>query len=102
MKCFKMEIDDLRLRHPINKYVDDSTLTEIIQKVSYESTIQQSVDDTVKWTKQNDMKINAPKTHEMVVNFQNDKLIFAPITIEGSQIERVTAAKLVEVQYMTI
>ena len=59
MTCFKMIIDDLRLRHPICKYVDDPTLSEIIQKVCNESTIQQSVDDTVKWTKQNDMMINA-------------------------------------------
>lgn len=41
------------------------------------------------------MKINAQKTHEMIISFSKDKPDPPPITIEGEGIARVEAAKLV-------
>ena len=95
MKCFKIMIDDLKPAHPLYKYVDDSTISEIIEKSTSKSSIQETVNETVEWTKRNDMRINATKTHEMTINFQRDRPSFPPIEIDGTPIKQVTTAKLV-------
>ena len=43
---------------PNVKYVDDSTIFEILCSGNVISTIQQSIDDVVKWTDDNDTRLN--------------------------------------------
>ena len=59
------------------------------------SKLQEAIDYTVEWTRKNDMKINAQKTHEMIISFSRDKPDPPPIDIEGDSIEMVDGAKLV-------
>ena len=54
MKCFKIMIDDLKPAHLLCKYVDDSTISEIIEKSTSKSSIQETVNETVEWTKRNE------------------------------------------------
>ena len=57
--------------------------------------MQESINETTEWAHTNDMKINAQKTHEMVISFAKEKLDPPPIEIDGESIERVHVAKLV-------
>ena len=59
-RYFIMYINDLTTLAPMYKYVDDSTIFEICSG-NVVSTIQQSIDDVVKWTDDNDMRLNCDK-----------------------------------------
>ena len=52
-----------------------------------------------KWSQQNDMKINASKTHEQLINFSRngEQARIPPITMNGEQIERTDSAKILGV-----
>ena len=74
MEGFLALIDDLRPPLPLFKYVDDSTAFDILRKSNPDSSaLQDSINETVKWTRENDMKINAQKTHEMIISFSKSK-----------------------------
>ena len=60
-KDFLMYINDLNTPAHICKYVDDSTIYEIVQGQA-ESCIQQSADVAADCTKLNDMIINSDKS----------------------------------------
>ena len=69
-KDFLIYINDLNTpAHNICKYVDDSTIYEIVQGQA-ESCIQQSADVSADWTRLNDMIINSDKSKEMSYVFQ--------------------------------
>ena len=68
MGAFTVMIDDLRTPIPIYKYVDDTTLSEIIRK-QQESMMQQSIDIALNWTKTNYMRINVSKTKKLIISF---------------------------------
>ena len=91
---FTTMIDDLKAQHPVSKYVDDSTPYEIL-KCNETSTLQQSIDTICEWSKQNDMRLNGKKTHEMTICFKRNPPEFDPITIEEEPVDSVTCAKLV-------
>ena len=69
---FIMYINDLTTPAPMYKYVDDSTIFEICSGNAV-STIQQSIDDVVKWTDDNDMRLNCDKCKEMIVDFSRNQ-----------------------------
>ena len=61
-----VQINDPVTPCPIYKYVDDSTIFEIMSPGAI-SHLYDSVSIAVLWTKDNDMRINASKTQEMVI-----------------------------------
>ena len=64
--CFVSLINDL---HPIcitHKFVDDTTLSEIILSKE-QSNMQTHLNSVSKWSESNLMKINWKKTREMVI-----------------------------------
>ena len=94
-KCFLVYINDLRTTIPLYKYVDDSTLFEICDRIDV-SVIQESVDIAVRWTEQNDMKINSEKSKEIIINFAQDgnfRSTIPNIKIDGRDIAQVCYAK---------
>ena len=97
MEGFLALIDDLKPPLLLLKYVDGSTAFEIMKKSDpNRNALQESMNETVKWTqKKNDMKINAQKTHEIIISFAKDKPNPPPIEIDGENIDRVEGAKLV-------
>ena len=85
LEAFIAIVKDMNSCLPIYKYVDDSTLSEIIQKGQETRLLQHAFDQTVEWTKENGMTINPTKTHDMVIS--GAKLGIAPkITIDGREL----------------
>ena len=97
-KHFLVHINDLRTPCPIYKYVGDSTVFEICNQ-SRVSVIQDSGNIT-QWSSDNDIRINTNKTKEMVTCFCKDRAYVESlpyIDINGTDIERVTQAKVLGV-----
>ena len=96
LEAFCQMIKDMKSCLPIFKYVDDSTLYEIISKIANNRRLQIAMDEAVKWTQENSMVLNPTKTYEMVISGRKASTI-PNITIENKPIERVVVTKLVGV-----
>jgi len=64
---FLLMIDDFAPGCPTHKYVDDTTLTEIISSPMSDSHMPQYLQALTLWTQKNDMLINTAKTMELVI-----------------------------------
>ena len=97
-KDLLVHINDLTTPCPTYKYVDDSTIFEVCAPGS-QSRLQEAADTAWTWSQQNDMKINASKTHELLINFSRngEQARIPPITMNGEQIERTDSAKILGV-----
>jgi hypothetical protein len=94
---FLSHINDLKPSNNVVKYVDDTTLWEVCAHDGHDSTIQQSADEVMSWSSDNRMQLNTDKTKEMVIYFGRKPAALAPITMQNSNIERVTTFKLLGV-----
>jgi hypothetical protein len=63
---FIILIDDLKLSCLTHKFVDDTTVTEILSR-RQQSSMQQYYNELVDWTDSNLMRINDSKTKEMII-----------------------------------
>ena len=86
-------INDLDISALQWKYVDDTTVSEVIAK-SDDSHVQELVDKVVEWSRDNRVQLNADKCKELRISFAKQERDFAPISIEGKEIEVVTSVKL--------
>ena len=68
------------------KYVDDTSASETVTPQS-NSALQLLVDEVVSWTTQT-------KCKELIVQFSEDKLSFAPLVIEGTPVKVVDSVKI--------
>ena len=96
---FLVQINDLQTPCPMFKYVDDSTVFDVCNNSSV-PMLQESADIITDWSRNNDMRINATKTKEMIICFcRNDNhLASIPrIVIDNNDIERVAQAKVLGV-----
>jgi len=64
---FLLLIDDLSLQCLIHKYMDDTTLTELLISYSHISEMQTFLQLLQAWATNNKMKINYTKTTEMIL-----------------------------------
>ncbi len=55
----------------LHKFIDDSTVTETIDNPA-ESKMQDASDSVVKWTEENNTRINGIKTKEIIITFQKN------------------------------
>ena len=78
------------------KYVDHTTLAEVVQR-NGQSSLQSTVTDIEKWSNKNKLQLNADKCKEMVIDFTNSKHQFNPISVNSQELERVCNAKLLGV-----
>ena len=67
LQTFTILIDDLRPGLLTHKHVDDTTVTEIIEKGNV-SEMQNTAATLVEWSELNIMNINTRKTKEMVMD----------------------------------
>ena len=67
-KNFLVQINDLQTPCPMFTYVDDSTVFDVCTNSSA-PMLQESADIITDWSRNNDMRINATKTKEMVIMF---------------------------------
>ena len=54
-----------------------------------QSTMQNTINEINEWSANNNMKLNASKTKEMIISFDKDTPNAQPIIFNGSEIERV-------------
>ena len=92
---FVMYIDELNTQCVVHKFIDDTTLTEILLKgnESAHGRMPQYLDNLLTWSTDNCMVINSKKTKEMILGTPN-KSPPPLLTISNSQVERVTCFKL--------
>jgi len=64
---FIVMIDDLRANCEVHKFVDDTTLSELITPSSPPSNMTDYLSSLLTWTADNDMRLNTSKTKEMIL-----------------------------------
>jgi len=64
---FLVLIDDLFAGCPLYKYVNDSTLSEALQRNCSSSDMTYFFTNLLDWIARNDMQLNLPKTKEMIL-----------------------------------
>jgi len=64
--CFLALVDDLNSDCLVHKYVDDTTLTEIVQRSAH-SNIQDCFQQLLSWFEHNDMAVNFQKTKDIIM-----------------------------------
>ena len=75
-------IDDFETVADDIKYVDDTSQYEIV-KPGEESKLQDAADEATRWASENNMKLNATKTKELLVYFGKGDIDVPEIVIEG-------------------
>ena len=97
--CFIVFISDLQLDEtPLHKYMDDTTVSESIN-CDQPSRMQEAGNSIVEWSNNNSTKLNTKKTKEMVISFKKHPVDIPPLTLNDSNIERVTIFKLLGVLF---
>ena len=65
--AFLVQIDDLAPGCLTHKYVDDTTISEILPSVTSASHMPSFLSSLTNWTSENDMRINTTKTKKLVL-----------------------------------
>ncbi len=87
-------INDLRPPHHERwKYIDDTTVSEIIH-INTSSNIRDTVDYVQNWSVENKVQLNASKWKELVISFTKPEKEFPRLKIISGQIETVNHARL--------
>ena len=96
---FLIMVNDLNVSDDTVKFVDDTTIWEIVLKGQESNSVLPSqITESTKWASENNMKLNPTKTKEVCVWFSPlDPVAFPPITIDGHDIVVVPHAKLLGV-----
>ena len=96
--CFVVYISDMSFPSNmwIHKYIDDTTISEQINSDN-ESQLQQAADAMETWSHENQMKINASKTKEMLISYKKTKPVATRVEIGSKQIDCVSTFKLLGV-----
>ena len=93
---FLVLIDDLKLPCRVHKYVDDTTLTEILNSVPCTTAMDTFLFQLQTWTDLNHMAINFTKTKEMLFG-PLSRSSLQSLSIGNNTIERVAQFKLLGV-----
>ena len=64
---FIVMIDDLRANCEVHKFVDDTTLSELITPSRSPYNMTDYLSSLLVWTADNDMQLNTSKTKEMIL-----------------------------------
>ena len=90
---FVLMINDLDTNAQQWKYVDDTTVSEVVVKGG-ESHVQAIANRVIKWSHENRVQLNADKCKELRISFAKEQRAFDPVIIEGKEVELVTSTKL--------
>ena len=77
---FLVLIDDLEAGCIVHKFVDDATVTELLDNRTKQSNMQSCFDSLLIWSDKNDMAVNFNKTKEMVMGPPSLRLNIQPPT----------------------
>jgi Reverse transcriptase (RNA-dependent DNA polymerase) len=92
---FIILIDSLKSACLTHKFVDDTTLSEILEKGA-PSKMQHSIDELLVWSTQHAMNVNERKTKEMIIGPIINQPP-TPLTLDGATIDRVKTFKFLGV-----
>ena len=92
---FLVLINDLYVDDLANvwKCFHDTTASEVVAKGN-RSCAQDIADKVAEWSMQNRVKLNSEKCKELRISFVKNEPQFAPIVVDGKELERVTSVKL--------
>ena len=92
---FLLMINDLRMKDIDGswKYVDDTTISEVVPKGSISRT-QQAASSVENWSLRNKLQLNPDKCKELRIDFKQKKDQFDPISINDQQLQVVNHAKI--------
>ena len=94
---FILMINDLRPSgSDVWKYVDDTTLAEVVPRGG-QSGIQVAVNAVEQWSTINKLQVNVDKCKELVIDFKKVKHHFDAITVNSQELERRDSVKLLRV-----
>ena len=94
---FVIHINDLHTDVNISKYVDDSSLWEVCDRLAGDSQLQRAADQALQWSENNHMVVNSDKMKELLVDYSRKPSSVPNITIQGKEIERIHSTKLLGV-----
>ena len=83
-------INDLDTNAQQWKYVDDTTVSEVVVKGG-ESHAQAIANRVIEWSRENRVQLNADKCKELRISFAKEQRVFDPVIIEGKEVELVTS-----------
>ena len=90
---FVLMINELDTNAQQWKYVDDTTVSEVVVKGG-ESHVQAIANRVIEWSHENRVQLNADKCKELRISFAKEQRVFDPIIIEGKEVELVTSTRL--------
>lgn len=91
---FILMINDLHLTGFQNwKYIDDTTISEIVPK-SQHSTIQFAANDLEAWTLLNKFQLQVPKCKELLIQFKRVRSPFPSVNLCSGNLDLVQHAKI--------
>jgi len=91
---FLVLIDDLHVDCLLHKYVDDTTLTELLHYNGNQSDMQSFFQQLLSWAANNDMIVNFTKTKEMILRPPSKTVHLTPLSTDNGYIEQVNSFKL--------
>ena len=95
--CFLIMIYDTKLPLPVSKFVDDTTVTELVAKSAELSCrMQCACNELVQRSDDNKLNINNRKTKKLIMGQLYNSQV-PTVNIQGEDIERVTKFKLLGV-----
>ena len=87
-------INDIKINDSnIWKFVDDTTLDEIVGK-NEESKVHTLIDDLTRQISESQFKLNETKCKELRIGFCKPRAMFDPIIVNGEMLEVVDSAKI--------
>ncbi len=95
--CFLVLIDDLDVDCLIHKYVDDTTLSELLCVHDQPSNMHVYFQQLLDWADNNDMVVNLNKTKEMIMGPPSKISNLPPLEVPTGRIERANTVKLLGV-----
>jgi len=86
-------INDLDMDTQQWKYVDDTTVSEVVVKGGV-THVQAIANGVIEWSREKRVQLNAEQCKELRISFAKERRVFDPIIIEGKEVELVTSTKL--------
>ena len=98
---FLIVVNDLSSELPLNKYIDDCSVSEVVRISELDaSKLQQEIDNVTQWSGANNMKLNVKKTKDFTVSFLHNQPSVEPLIVDNQTLEVVNTTILLGV-YLT-
>lgn len=97
-RLFLLMINDLKVDALAWRYVDDTTVAQILPRGSMGS-VQNAVSAVEAWSQQNGMQLNADKCKEMIIDLKKNFYNFSLVVAAGKEPPVSSCVKILGVLY---